>query len=154
MTLRVPPALARWWRTAMRRQRAELLDEAQLAELGFETPHTHHQVHEAIAALIVRAPDYRLRSAPEYDIEVGYSIALQGLDRLHGITPSVERAAHIADPLPRLQDVLHILAHALATGTKIREVRELHRAEAQLQTMLDIVARVIAGHAIPMLPAK
>ena len=95
MTLRVPPALARWWRTAMRRQRAELLDEAQLAALGFDVPHTHHQVHEAIAALIVRAPDYRLRSEPEYDIEVGYSIALQGLDRLHHITPSTERAAHL-----------------------------------------------------------
>ena len=95
MILRVPPALSRWWRTFTRRQRAELLDEAQLHALGFEVPHTHHQVHEAIAALIVRAPDYRLRNEPEYDIEVAYSVALQGLDRLHGVTPSTERAAHI-----------------------------------------------------------
>jgi hypothetical protein len=95
MSFRVPPALVHWWRTFTRRQRAELLDEARLTELGFEVPHTHHHVHEAIAALIVRAPDYRLRNEPEYDIEVAYSVALQGLDRLHGITPSTERAAHI-----------------------------------------------------------
>jgi hypothetical protein len=95
MNLRIPPAWKSWWRTFVRRQRGWLLDEAQLAELGFPVPHNHAQVHDAIAALVVRAPDYRSRSEPEYDIEVGYSMALQGLGRLHAMTPSTERAAHI-----------------------------------------------------------
>ena len=95
MNLRIPPALASWWRTFVRRHRGWLLDEAQLAELGFPVPHKYPQVHDAIAALVVRAPDYRLHSEPEYDIEVGYSMALQGLGRLHALTASTERAAHI-----------------------------------------------------------
>ena len=87
------------------------LSKDDLARLKFYVPTERSDTGDAIASLIVRAPDYRNKFFPKYNIDVGYSQALWGIDAVERRVKRPEQVQILSDCRKCLWDAYAAFKH-------------------------------------------
>ena len=91
------------------------------------------------------------------EVETGLGNALGKLDRVRHV-PGAKGIKHqeriLTDALARFENVLHVGAHSITAGAEVDKVGQFDSTKAELQTVLDIVAGVVTGNAIPVLATE
>jgi hypothetical protein len=111
--------------------KASLLGKDEIEALCFPLARDYSETHDAIASLIVRAPDYQNKFFPKYNIEVGYSIAILGLEEIRGRLKSPEQQ----ELIKRCKQELLAAYEAFKVGDEDRGLRLVQEAD---QTFLSL----------------